>query len=889
MYLACALAMLTWACAAAASDVESPIKALQQLGTQIKLATDQADAGHYPTASSLAALQHALDAQHSAAESADDTLQHKLAAVSLLFGKLQYLSAHPAPAPARSVATRASIDVESVTSRHGASCATALGISESLPVRITLAQPGSGQSDAWFRFEPAAPGHFRITTDSSGADPAIEVFQSCAIGAASLAANDDDFGLDAAVAVAAADRSGLIVHLTNSGGAGSVTRGVQGVSAAITGQITDAATGLPLSGAQVVVFNSYGSYQGVSASTDQFGSYRLPVDPGTYYVRAFNNYGNAYISTLYPNAQCGYNSYYYDLSNCPVAQAETVSVDSGATASNINIALSAGQRISGVVRDNSNQPLASSEVVMYDNAGNQLNYVYADSFGRYSFPTLPPGVYKVAANAGGYGRQMFNQVACGGPLQTQCDLTQASPIGVTSADVTGINFNLPLLATIQGTVTASPSPTVSPYQTLVTVVDANGNTIGQATADPNGHYSIGPLAVGSYYAYAAAPGYFSQIFDGIDCAEDCFSTHSTASVITITQPGQLGTANFQLSPLPLLHGHVQDAANGMPLANVTVVTSILPPYQFSPVSSTVTDSNGNYTLQDTPAGKFYVWAQSADHVDQIYSGITCEADNDNYGQANPVCDVTGATILTIAPGQTPSDFNFALQAASSISGRAMINAGPGSDLPAQFQIYVYNGAGVMVAGVNTDSLGNYIVSDLPSGTYFVAAGSFYSYSSYVLQIWQMMDCLTNCAVTMGTPVVVGQNVSVTGIDFSLTRRDGLVGRITDASGAPLAGVLVDLFDSTSQNYVATGATDAQGFYTVGGSLGSSYFVATEATGGYIDQVYAGISCPLGSAYYRLCPFSNAMPVGLGYSNAQPHIVNFVLQSPPNEIFASDFE
>jgi hypothetical protein len=877
-------AMSALTCNAFAVDSrETPTQRLQELGVQIKLASNNTDIGRPPTMTDVANFEQTLSALGEAAPAVPGSpFQRKLQAVSLLFAKLKYQTTHPQPAPARTGMSRAQVDIEVVSGKHGGTCESALGISESLPVKTKLAQTGNAGSQAWFHFEVPATGHFRFKTDSMGADPAIEVSHGgCSAGMVAMAANDDNLGLDAAVSVAATQHAALIVHLINLGEAGAVELGVQSVNGTISGKITDAATALPLNGAQVEVYNIYGGYMGAD-NADQGGNYSLSVSPGTYYVRAAQN---LYVAELYPNAECSYNSYYYNLSSCPIAQAQTISVDDAATVSNINLALSTGRRISGVVHDSQNQTVSSASIYLYDGTGVQLGGTSADNFGRYSFTTVPSGTYKLAAQANGYGSQMWNAVACGGPLQTQCDLSQASSLNVSAQDVGGVGFNLPLLATIQGNL-SGPGLLPLSYNNNVYVLDTLGNLAAQTYADSSGHYRAGPLPLGNYYAYAIVAGYFPQIFDAIDCPLDCYSSISAATAIAITQVGQVGVADFQLTPLPAVHGHVQDAVSGLPLANVTIATSVNPPAAFNTVSSATTNSNGDYTLNNTPAGKYYLWAQSNDHIDQVYPGIACEGLPNYYQQYAP-CDVTGATLLTISPGQTPPNFDFVLQASSGISGNAKIRAGPGSDLPASVQINVYNGAGIVVGTANTDSLGNYLVTDLPAGTYFVSAGAYY-YNQYVTQVWQQIDCPNNCAATAGTAVVVGQNTVVPGIDFDLARRDAIVGRVTNNLAAPVGGVLIDLFDAVSHNYVATAATDAQGFYAASGNIGYAYYVATEVGSGYVDQVYSGIVCPLGPAYFGLCPFTSATAVGLPYGNSQPHIVNFVLQSN-DPIFRSDFE
>jgi hypothetical protein len=88
--------------------------------------------------------------------------------------------------------------------------------------------------------------------------------------------------------------------------------------------------------------------------------------------------------------------------------------------------------------------------------------------------------------------------------------------------------------------------------------------------------------------------------------------------------------------------------------------------------------------------------------------------------------------------------------------------------------------------------------------------------------------------------------------------------------------------------VTSGVADAQGYYSAPGNIANSYFAATEAGPGYVDQVYAGIACPLGPAYYGLCSLTNATPLVLSGGNTQPQIANFILQSN-DPIFSNGFE
>lgn len=866
------------------ADAAQPLAAVRDLGVRIKNAADQTDAGHAPSSRDLSEFELRLNAL-SAAQSSDPAYRQKLQSVDRLLGNLMLETAHHAWKTARPLQL-ANLDIEQVDATRGNACSNALGIANALPVRVTLGPAGGGQDSAWFIYEPQSSGHVRFATDSSNADPALAVFPGCEANSAATAQNDDSLGLDAAVTVDTLAHQRVFVRLTNSGSGGPVSLSVANANATLTGTITDSTTGQPIGGAVVMLYGNGPSYTGISTTTDATGAYSLSAPAGSYYVVT---QASQYLTLVYPNATCPYNTNIYYIANCNLAVAQTVSLSSGVVSAGINLALSAGLSINGQVRDDSNQPVAQAQVQLYDGNGNALGWVYADGVGRYSFATLPPGTYRLSAQAGGYGSQLFDHIACTGPLQILCNIGGATALSLSNQSVVNANFNLPVLPAIAGKVNASGQPAGLYYGIQINALDAFGNSVASASTDQNGNYRLGPLPSGNYFVTAAAPGSFSQIFSGIDCAQSCFSQAASATTVHVDMSNRLGQANFNLMPLPPVYGHIQDALSGSPLGGVLVYASVTPPATFWSIASAQTDSNGNYVLSNVPAGQYYLWAQGTNYIDQVYSGIDCEALPNYYGPGYANCAVIGATQLSIAPGQIPGAFNFALQPASSISGKATIRAGNGSDLPAQTQIGVYNDAGTLMASASTDANGNYVVGNLTPGTYFVAATNpAYGYGGYLMQVWKMIDCTSACAPTIGAPVSVAAQSEISGIDFNLVALNAIVGQVTDQSSNPLSGILIDLFNSTSGNYLTTATTDAKGFYAVTASPGTSYFVATDAAGSFVDQVYFGISCPAGPAYLHLCPLSNASAVGLSNNATQPVIVDFTLQRP-DLIFANGFE
>jgi hypothetical protein len=824
------LLMLSYGvCAAINVDQRQP---LQTLGAQIKLAVDQASLGVAPTPAALAQFERVLGSMRSASGAdSNPALVAKRHAIELLFAKLKYLAAQPALQNAANVRAllasssnaRAAVDIETVASGHGDACAAALGITQSLPVQLSLAQAGHGKSDAWVRFEPASSGHARFTTDSSGADPAIEIFSSCDDAATAMAANDDDIGLDAAVAVATTAHKPLMLHVSNSGQAGTLKIAVVDANGTISGAITDLVSGLPVVSADVRLFDSTQNYYAYTF-TDQDGFYSIAAAPGTYYVFAIDD---GYVRQLYPAVLCS--------GSCEFSQAQSVTLTDSASITNINLALSHGQRILGQVRDTSNQPLAGT-VNLYDSSGAVLRSSGADNFGHYSFSTLPPGNYKLSADVNGYASQMFDHLPCGGLSQTVCDLSQANVVTISTQDVAAINFDIPVPATIQGVVTLKNS-SLSLYSAQLTLLDHNGSVINQAVSDyTDGYYKIGPLAPGSYYIYASTNGFFSQIFNGIGCAaQNCSGDLANATPINISAVGQQVQVDFHLDPWPTIHGHVQDAASGLPLANILVQAMDFSLYFFfvTSAASARTNSTGDYSLPPLAPAQYAIYAQSNDYVDQLYSGVICDPSPFFVlGRSSPSCNSSAATFLNVTPTQVFPAINFALTQSSSIAGKVTLRAGIGSNLPAVVQVTVYNSAGNAIKSANSDMQGNYIINDLVPATYFVAVNSNYN-PVYVGQVWQQMDCSGNCSPTTGTAVVLGQGTKRQRIDFLLTRYDALVGRVTGPMGMPVSGVLIDLFAVEDNSYQGSGVTNSQGYYAALGNIGSSY---------YLDSIFKCNTC-----------------------------------------------
>ena len=153
-------------------------------------------------------------------------------------------------------------------------------------------------------------------------------------------------------------------------------------------------------------------------------------------------------------------------------------------------------------------------------------------------------------------------------------------------------------------------------------------------------------------------------------------------------------------------------------------------------------------------------------------------------------------------------FSASLARAGSISGVVTDASGA----PRQgIYAYAYR-AGVYVSGVLTAADGSYRIAGLTAGSYTV---QFQDSSGTYLGEW--FDDVAS--QTAATAVVVAAGEAVVGVDASLARAGSISGVVTDAAGAPIAGMYVYSLPGYRYAYTA-----ADGYYRITGLPAGSYQV-----------------------------------------------------------------
>lgn len=460
----------------------------------------------------------------------------------------------------------------------------------------------------------------------------------------------------------------------------------------LSGQITTN-DGTPLKGVTV------SDNQGHTATSDDNGTYTLNgLKSGTH--------------VLTPNLDCA----------TFVPSQESVVVSGNIT--NKNFVASGACSIFGQITENSN-PL--KDVAVSTDTGLTAT---TDASGNYTINGLLPGTYKVI------------------PTLTGKRFTPASrSVDVVASNVTGQNFqaeDCPCY-TISGQVKDSSGNPISG----VKISDGANHT---TTTDSDGNYILGSLTLGNYTLSASKDGWnFTPSSLTVNIATDNITGQDfTGTLITYSVSGKVTD--------------ITDPNNHVALAGVTLSSGT--------GFSTTTDSTGNYTLSDLPAG-YYTITPS-------YTEYTCYP--------------TSQSVVLVSSDKVGVDFQ-CFQNQYTISGQITDKT---TNSPIR-DVIVSDGAG---HSAQTDSNGNYTLNNLPAGNYTL------SFSK---------DCYS---FTPDSPVVkVGPDATqnITGEGSC-----SIAGKVTDGS-KPLSGITI------ADNKGHSTTTDAQGNYSLTGLTSGSYTLTPKTT------------------------------------------------------------
>jgi hypothetical protein len=171
--------------------------------------------------------------------------------------------------------------------------------------------------------------------------------------------------------------------------------------------------------------------------------------------------------------------------------------------------------------------------------------------------------------------------------------------------------------------------------------------------------------------------------------------------------------------------------------------------------------------------------------------------------------------------------------AGSLSGKVTSSTGQAL---ANVYIDLYDDDGDYFDYTATDASGVYRFSNLGTGGFYVHTDTL---GGYVEEWYNNIpgaseDTFFEPLAAGATRVVVGYGDTVTGINLALDRAGSIAGKVTNASGAGLAGIYVDVYLPDGQRFQFD-LTDASGLYVVAGLPAGTYAVRTDSLGVFVDR------------------------------------------------------
>ncbi len=358
------------------------------------------------------------------------------------------------------------------------------------------------------------------------------------------------------------------------------------------------------------------------------------VSPGQYYLY-FNDTATA--DNVAPD-------YYGDggADNITKGTVVTVPATGGTQALNAET-LTAGAIIAGTVTDANAASETATHVTAVPNAAALVNDPMlpnirrAVSAGIYKIAGLPADTFSLSYDATGTGFNLSNVWVDGSGLTY--DYGSGTQYAVTAGNTTAANFSVPAVGGIGGTVTAATGGALPGVG--VSVYDATGNIIppGANTA-ADGTYTVSDVLPGSYevqFAGLAGSNLASSFYGGS-------STLGAASKVTVSSGATTPSINGSLGVGATISGTVTAAQGGAALGGLPV--EVLDA-QGNVVAQTTTNPNGTYTLNDVPAGTWYLEFVGGRAYNGSYYATEYYLGMSTLGGSLPIKLTAGETLLGV--------------------------------------------------------------------------------------------------------------------------------------------------------------------------------------------------------------------------------------------------
>ena len=770
-----------------------------------------------------------------------------------------------------------------------ADCARAIEHPLGQPLRIEMNRDGV----AWLRVVAPGKGYWAFDTLVSEFDTKLSVYRDCRdIGGEAKLVSDDTVGLGSIVGLDAKTAGQtFLIKLERKGGVGTLAIAKSVLAGSISGRVTRASDGAPVSGVYVYPIPVVAGHAS-SSYTDSQGNYQIGIyDPGEFYIRIEPGYYSSsqivFAPTIYPSATCA-STNWSSASFCD-GPMTAVAATTNAAVQGIDVLLAKSPALAGMVVDQANgMPIAGATVAAV--AANDVleqetwRSVQTDSVGRYRLEALPASTWKIEFSHPRYARERWDDVACAS--QSQCTPTSGNAVVTVASQVSGAGAQMQPLPHFNVRAFVNGVPAASPRVALYSANGVHIDTYYSSGNDADGLVDVGPLESGFFRVVVSAPGAFSRVLGGSVCATDCVQELWSGQVVSI--PDSPDNFAIDLKPYPRLEGRVVRESGGEGISGATVVAMA----DFYNAQSTTTDSEGRYRFDAVYPGIRFLHFKASGFQDELHDDVICESEAPLVAcpPAMPVVfDVNSPEnrVIDAALGVSAglSGRVELLGGSSSIGGASLIRLNFSGQILSQHSVYISNEG--------------YDFADAPEGSHFWALKSY----GVFRQIFRGLNCGTyytssfiNCPLASAEVLETQLGQVTAGVDFDLMQEGSRMVRVVDEqSGQPVAGVALDHWDLNG-NWIGSAVTNEDGRARMlrneaaGGAAYYSVKLSTDSLGRYFDEVYDDQPCPAGTSVYRGgCSLAGAWTVPVSDWGSTPFAPLLIRLRSADPVFESGFE
>jgi hypothetical protein len=505
-----------------------------------------------------------------------------------------------------------------------------------------------------------------------------------------------------------------------------------------------------------------------STSTNATGAYTLAGLPaGTYFLYTQNNQGLR--DEIYDDIPC--------VLSCQQATALTagapVVVSLGTTTAGRNFRLENGASITGVVTNAATgAPLPNVSVAVAARVGNTIvsSFLgFTNANGEYTMGGLATGTYFVYTSSNNTTNEIYPDLLCLNFCNSTTAVDAGGPVSVTLGAATpGINIALDPGLTVSGTitneVTGLPAPSVS-----VSAFLRVGNSFSGRSALTNaqGQYTVQGLVANTYVLATSTSQFVNEVYDNRPCTGSCNTVPQLAVGTPVeVRPGQNTSGkNFALQPVAAattgqISGVLTDAASGLPIAGISVETSMISGASLVGGGAANTNLSGVYTISGLVAGSYRVDTfGSHPYRNEVFDNIPC------LGNFCGTTAIAGGTAVIVSAGAT-STANFGLSAGDGISG-VVTDSTTGDPIQAVTVTLLQVPSGQVAGSFATNRRGQFYIRGVPNGDYVAYTQNSQGYFDEIhSNIRCTLSCSTATAVASGTRITINGAAAFSGADLA---------------------------------------------------------------------------------------------------------------------------